>query len=79
MVVADIGKMVLIGALVGSVTLLAALSKLDGSVVKDFLLLAGGYLFGNGANAVRKAAPSPVLTTSQTRLEHDAATNDTAG
>lgn len=62
MVVSDVGKIGLLGLFViGSFTLVL-FDKATLGEIAPFLTLIVGYLVGNGAAAVRKHAPTQVIT-----------------
>lgn len=57
----DYGKMVMQALLMVVVMVLALANVIDGDFVKVMMGTILGYLFGNGVNAVRGTAPSPVI------------------
>lgn len=61
MIVSDVGKLALIGVFLGGLFLLIALGTVTFTEAAPFLTLVAGYLFGNGAAAVRGRAPSSVI------------------
>lgn len=61
MIVGDVGKLGLMVTFVVGLFVLTALGTITFSEAAPFLTLVAGYLFGNGAAAVRKSAPSSVL------------------
>jgi hypothetical protein len=62
MVVSDAGKLAAILLIIAGCFALVLTSKATLGDVTPFLTLITGYLIGNGAAAVRKNAPSSVLT-----------------
>jgi len=60
-IVSDVGKLGLILVFLGGLFVLIALGTITFSEAAPFLTLVAGYLFGNGAAAVRNKAPSSVI------------------
>lgn len=61
MVVGDVGKLALIVVFTIGLFGLIAFNTITFDDAAPFLTLIAGYLFGNGAAAVRRSAPSSVL------------------
>lgn len=57
----DYGKAINIGIIAVAMFVLMLVGKVDQAVGVPVLVGLAGYLTGNGVNAVRKNAPSPVL------------------
>ena len=70
--IADVGKM----ALLGLVIIVLAVLRLNDAISAEWfggtMLLVVGYLIGNGVNAVRGKAPSPVFAPKPDQLTDDA-------
>lgn len=78
MVVNDYGKMIVLIVITVGLIFLQATNSIEDTTFVGGLGVILGYVTGNGVNAVRKSAPSAVLTTSQQRLDDDAAAVDAA-
>jgi hypothetical protein len=60
-IISDVGKLALIGVFVVGLFVLVLTGTVEWGEAAPFFTLVAGYLFGNGAAAVRKSAPSPVV------------------
>jgi hypothetical protein len=61
MVVSDVGKLAFLVVVTLGMFALVFTGESEFADVDQWLTLVVGYLFGNGVNAVRKRAPSPVI------------------
>lgn len=68
MIVSDVGKLGLISVFLVGLFVLIALGTITFDDAAPFLTLVAGYLFGNGAAAVRRSAGTSVLVPN---IRHD--------
>lgn len=74
MIVSDVGKLALIVVFVVGLFVLVAIQVVEWGEAAPFFTLVAGYLFGNGAAAIRKSAPSPTIVPNVS--EHQIATTN---
>lgn len=66
--VADVGKMAVLALTIVSLAVLRFADAVSEEFFGGVMLLVVGYLIGNGVNAVRGKAPSPVFAPSPNKL-----------
>lgn len=71
MIVHDLGKSALLGLVVVGLVILVAVGRATLDDVMPIFTMVVGYLVGNGVNAIRKNAPSPVLVAKLPDVDHE--------
>lgn len=61
MIISDVGKLGLIGVFLVGLFVLVGANTIDFGDAAPFFTLIAGYLFGNGAAAVRRSAGTSVI------------------